>query len=96
MSQSLAASLAHVLLPDPEGPTRAVTSPSFAVKLTLVRTSFESYAKETLSNTMSWPSGWNVSLPPAVAVSLISIMRSADTWEMNISAISVRLWSNGA
>lgn len=35
-----AASRAQVLFPEPEGPTRAVTSPSLAVKLTSCRTSF--------------------------------------------------------
>ena len=39
ISHSLAASRAQVLFPEPEGPTRAVTSPSFAVKLTFLRTS---------------------------------------------------------
>ena len=39
-SHNLAASRAQVLLPEPEGPTSAVISPSLAVKLTSCRTSF--------------------------------------------------------
>ena len=38
VSQSRAASRAQVLLPEPEGPTSAVTSPSLAVKLTPLST----------------------------------------------------------
>ena len=40
ISHRRAASRAQVLLPEPEGPTRAVTSPSFAVKLTPSSTFF--------------------------------------------------------
>ena len=39
-SHSRAARRAQVLLPEPEGPTSAVTSPSLAVKLTSRSTSF--------------------------------------------------------
>src|SRR5699024_9475082 len=40
ISHSRAARRAQVLLPEPEGPTKAVTSPSFAVKLTSRSTCF--------------------------------------------------------
>ena len=53
-SQKRAASLAAVDLPPPLGPTKAVTSPSFATNETFERTfSPPSYEKVTLSKEMS-------------------------------------------
>ena len=50
-SQNLAASLETVVFPPPDGPTRAVTSPCFAVNDTSSRTvSLVSYANFTWSN----------------------------------------------
>ena len=54
ISQNLAIRLVTVVLPEPEGPTKAVIVPSFALKLKLsIVFSPSSYSKLTFSNSIS-------------------------------------------
>ena len=102
-SQKRAASRLTVDLPEPDEPTSAVTSPSFAVKLTSARTfsparpsSPAPYPNATWSNTTSWPEGSNFSLPCTTGSSMMERMRLADDSAANSSETSMRAWSNGA
>ena len=84
-------------LPDPDGPTSAVTSPSRAVNDTSLSTCSPSpYENDTSSNTTSWPRGAK-SVEPSMGFSAASsCVRLMDSRMLSSSPMDCRMRFTGS